>query len=232
MDDLLNWLCAQLDKDEQIAQQAGNRRWLVQDNIIELYPEREDDGFMSWPIRSDARHAANWDPARVLREIDAKRRIVEQHRPVGYGDVCLSYCHTRTPSQPQTWPCLTLRLVALPYGPARLPRGVAAVTELANLVRRLTATTAASSSDILDAISALKSHDVLLPEPWSEETIARALPPSLRWPQARAPACARQPSASVLLRLTDARTMGPPHDRPRPAPVGGTVGRPSRPRRR
>lgn len=79
MDDLVQWLRAQLKEDERIAKEAGNRRWLVQDNIIELYPEREDDGFMSWPTRSDARHAANWDPARVLREIDAKRQLLDDY---------------------------------------------------------------------------------------------------------------------------------------------------------
>lgn len=64
---------------------------------------------------ADAAHIARHDPARVLAEVAAKRQIAEQHRPVGYGDVCLSYCHTRAPGQPQTWPCLTLRLLALPY---------------------------------------------------------------------------------------------------------------------
>jgi hypothetical protein len=35
--------------------------------------------------------------------------------PVGTAPVCLSYCHTRVPGEGQLWPCLTLRLVALPY---------------------------------------------------------------------------------------------------------------------
>jgi hypothetical protein len=92
VEDLVQWLRAQLDEDEQTAREASNRRWLVQDNIIELYPEREDDGFMSWPTRSDARHAANWEPARVLREIDAKRQILGRYEELradksGIGDV-------------------------------------------------------------------------------------------------------------------------------------------------
>ena len=62
-----------------------------------------------------ARHAVEHDPARVLREVEMKRQVVEQHRPVGYGGVCLSLCHTRAPGQPQTWPCLTLRLLASVY---------------------------------------------------------------------------------------------------------------------
>ena len=133
VDDLVQWLRAQLDADERIARAAtwceeaaswhaepspfdarGERlRWFVEDAM--------DDGVVTHvdPQASDdegvARHIAAHDPARVLREVEAKRRIVEQHRPVGYGGVCLSLCHTRAPGQPQTWPCLTLRLLALPY---------------------------------------------------------------------------------------------------------------------
>lgn len=108
-DDLAKFLRPQLDEDERIAQEAGNRRWLAQDNIIELYPEREDDGFMSWPTRSDARHAANWDPARVLREIDARRRELALHQaePGQHPDFCGYDRHEL--------PCPSQRLLALPY---------------------------------------------------------------------------------------------------------------------
>jgi hypothetical protein len=78
MTDLVEFLRARLDEDDEAARAAGNRRWLVQDNIIELHPEREDDGFMSWPTRADARHAARWEPARVLREVQAKRQIIDE----------------------------------------------------------------------------------------------------------------------------------------------------------
>lgn len=74
---LAEFLRERLDEDERVARAAGNRQWLVQDNTIDLYPEREDDGYMSWPTRADARHAANWEPARVLREIEAKRELIK-----------------------------------------------------------------------------------------------------------------------------------------------------------
>lgn len=74
---LAEFLLARLGEDQAAAEAAANRRWITQDNIIELHPMHEDDGFMSFPTRADARHAANWDPARVLAEVDAKRRIVE-----------------------------------------------------------------------------------------------------------------------------------------------------------
>ena len=48
--------------------------------------------------------------------------------------------------------------------------------DLTAVVQRLPATTGASSSDILAAASALSEDNEALPEPWSEETIARALP--------------------------------------------------------
>ncbi|WP_206700424.1 DUF6221 family protein, partial [Actinomadura sp. RB99] len=62
--DIVEFLGARLDDDERAARAAGNRRWLVEDNMISLWPERDDDGFMSWPTRDDARHAARWEPVR------------------------------------------------------------------------------------------------------------------------------------------------------------------------
>lgn len=77
-DDLVIWLRAQLDEDEQVALAAGNRNWLVEDNTITLWPLKDDDGYMAWPTRADARHAAHHDPARALREVAAKRAIVDE----------------------------------------------------------------------------------------------------------------------------------------------------------
>jgi hypothetical protein len=95
MDDLVQWLRAQLDEDERIARAAswtddanawhaepspfgardGGQRWYVEDAM--------DDGVVSHvdPAASDnegvARHIAEWDPARVLREINAKRKTFD-----------------------------------------------------------------------------------------------------------------------------------------------------------
>jgi hypothetical protein len=107
MGDLVKFLRARLDEDEQTAREAGNRRWLVQDNMIELWPEREDDGFMSWPTRADARHAARHDPARVLAEVEAKRRIIAEHHPV---DPCDAH-----DASFDTIPCDTLLALASVY---------------------------------------------------------------------------------------------------------------------
>lgn len=127
MDDLARWLTAQLAEDERIARAAARQRgggtWKAERDareILEIVGEQPHPGaYIPVILQPDddetTVHIAEWDPARVLREVEAKRRIVEQHRPVGYGGVCLSLCHTRAPGQPQTWPCLTLRLLALPF---------------------------------------------------------------------------------------------------------------------
>ena len=77
MHDLELWLPEQFAEDERIALAASNRSWIEQDNIIELYPEREDDGFLGFPTRKDARHAANWQPERALAEIRSKRAMLD-----------------------------------------------------------------------------------------------------------------------------------------------------------
>lgn len=105
MDDLVRWIGEQLDAEAAANESPyGEASW-----------HAANCGSLPDVFGQETSECDCGVPARVLREIEAKRRIVEQHRPVGYGDVCLSYCHTRTPSQPQTWPCLTLRLLALPY---------------------------------------------------------------------------------------------------------------------
>lgn len=97
MDDPIGSLRAQLDKDERIARAAswtddanawhaepspfgardGGQRWYVEDAM--------DDGVVSHvdPVASDdesvARHIARHDPARELREVEAKRRIVDAY---------------------------------------------------------------------------------------------------------------------------------------------------------
>lgn len=66
MDDLVTWLRAQLDDDERAAR-AAQRYW--HGVRIESATEAEED------------HARRWDPERVLAEVDAKRRILDQIVP-------------------------------------------------------------------------------------------------------------------------------------------------------
>ncbi len=61
MDDLVTWLRAQLDDDERVAQSAYY--W-------------SPTGWFDVPD-SAREHLDRWDPARVLAEVDAKRRILD-----------------------------------------------------------------------------------------------------------------------------------------------------------
>ncbi|MGV4986451.1 DUF6221 family protein [Streptomyces sp. NRAIS3] len=55
-------------------------------------------------------HVARHDPARVLRELEAKRALLEEHRMRDDGR-----CRTcREEASPRS-PCITLRLLALPF---------------------------------------------------------------------------------------------------------------------
>ncbi|GAA3956909.1 hypothetical protein GCM10022384_07530 [Streptomyces marokkonensis] len=137
MGELVQWLRAQLDEDERTARAASwtddanvwhaepspfdtrgaGQRWYVEDAM--------EDGVVSHvdPRASDdegvARHVAEWDPARVLREIDAKRQMLDLHRPVhrrstGSGGETIEDCQV-CGHFPAQYPCATLRILALPY---------------------------------------------------------------------------------------------------------------------
>jgi hypothetical protein len=135
MNDLVAFLRERLDEDEETAHAAAAVCGCHPEAPSWSFGDEETDGRIlvdgdphpgvrrkigrrwsgSYEGMFMAQHVVRHDPARVLCEVEAKREIAEQHRPVGNGNVCLSYCHTRTPSEAQTWPCLTLRLLALPY---------------------------------------------------------------------------------------------------------------------
>ncbi|MEU3683745.1 DUF6221 family protein [Streptomyces sp. NPDC030592] len=127
MDDLVQWLRAQLDDDERTARAATGEEW---DAIAPSQPyvifdvaahkankTLETVGRVAAVERAEDRaHIARHDPARVLREIDAKRQLFAIHRsepnpdwdrPGVDGRSC-TCCITQ-------YPCPTLRLLALPY---------------------------------------------------------------------------------------------------------------------
>lgn len=92
--------------------EVDRTRWenvSVGDRVIAFTWARCTTRLQSWVATHIARH----DPARVLAECEAKRRIVEEHRLDQYGDrIACSPCGF--------WPsadggCPTLRLLALPY---------------------------------------------------------------------------------------------------------------------
>lgn len=100
MDDLIAFLRARLDEDERTARA-----------VSPCYPP--DDPLA---ITEDLAHATRWGPARVLAEVEAKRRMVDLHQPAmdGGGRTSCSSCgELNCCSEP--WPCPTARLLALPY---------------------------------------------------------------------------------------------------------------------
>lgn len=134
--DLAAWLRQQLDTDERVATDAENnedaRRWSASDDPwsgrvldgngdIVVYDEGS-------PSFQEATHIARHDPARVLAEVEAKRRIMAIHNrradafPALAGgpfDNCCDGCGFEGPCEdPVTEDindCPILRLLALPY---------------------------------------------------------------------------------------------------------------------
>lgn len=79
MDELVRWLGKQLDEDERIAKKAGMRslQWRLARPL-----DDEEMGDASWLRPPELEHAERHDPARVLREVDAKRGVLRQYEAV------------------------------------------------------------------------------------------------------------------------------------------------------
>jgi hypothetical protein len=107
--DLVQWLTAQLDADERIARAATPSPWVDQGGYVtDVGPdglprvqvtdygtqdgEPEEDNPRG---RADSSHIARHGPARVLRETDAKRAIVDAYLPPGEdphpGEPCINH---------------------------------------------------------------------------------------------------------------------------------------------
>lgn len=82
MTDLVEFIEARLAEDKALATENGGAEWRAGDEVIseestgsvviaELY------GYLG----ADGQHIARHDPARVLREVEAKRRILAEHKP-------------------------------------------------------------------------------------------------------------------------------------------------------
>lgn len=100
MDDLVEWLRLQLDEDEQLARAAagpspGGGEWMM-----------SDTGRHPGYTPEQAEHIALHDPARVLREVEAKRRLIGAHPELDRCTACAAGESGRCPN---------LRLLALPY---------------------------------------------------------------------------------------------------------------------
>jgi hypothetical protein len=96
MTELVEFITARLKEDERIATAAadpGGPHW----------PDADGEMWTSQLV-----HARRHDPARVLREVEAKHLTMEEHDPAH--DPCDAH-----DGNFETIPCPTLCLLALPY---------------------------------------------------------------------------------------------------------------------
>jgi Family of unknown function (DUF6221) len=118
---LTDFLNARLDEDETVARSAFRQTyWLVAEDFT-VYAEAEMT--LQLPVadmwtQESADHVGRWDPERVLREVEAKRRILAEHAPVTPGPACRT-CpdidRRRGYSVIRSWPCDTVLALAAVY---------------------------------------------------------------------------------------------------------------------
>lgn len=89
MDELITWLRAQLDDDERVARAAIAGPWEADLGDVRINDaERRPIAYLAATSgkreieERNAAHIARWDPARVLAEIEAKRRILDEYETV------------------------------------------------------------------------------------------------------------------------------------------------------
>jgi hypothetical protein len=117
--ELVEWLKAQLDEDERVAR-------AVLDLAVRVFPAPEFAIEYHWALVRRHQNGARGvtyepgapSPARVVAEVEAKRRIIAEHQPLVSGScrVCTVW------DEDDDWqargflfPCPTVRLLALPY---------------------------------------------------------------------------------------------------------------------
>lgn len=106
---LAGFLAARLDEDEAAAKAQAQRGTVV------MYTDGE-------PTQAEAEYFATISPARVLREVEAKRRILSEHtmEPGLFPPSCSRCYETNTAAYPEEWepllwPCPTVRDLAAVY---------------------------------------------------------------------------------------------------------------------
>lgn len=121
-DDLLVFLGARFEEDHIRARAVPScGEWREAGGVLVYRDEigwgaSEDEKYIATFLHGrDAVHAARWSPARVLRDVEAKRQLLDRHQPGRYGE-----CVTCDPDScgcmgGGSYPCDTARLLALPY---------------------------------------------------------------------------------------------------------------------
>ncbi len=125
---LEEFLLARIAEDEVAAREAPSGRWHVTRDPLGVHVETNNvnmRGRVLMAVGDDhghpgqgAEHIARWDPARVLAECEAKRRLVKLHAATHYCIPQLGHASTGQWYESDSaypWPCPTLALLALPY---------------------------------------------------------------------------------------------------------------------
>lgn len=130
MSNLTEFLLARIAEDEVAAREAitaTGAEWVVHRDGMHSpgYVDIAAKGSGEWvtldrdgigsTLAPAAEHTARWDPARALAEVEAKRRLVELHRPEVFEDAPAEAFCTHDQRTSGLWPCPTMRLLALPY---------------------------------------------------------------------------------------------------------------------
>ncbi|MDK0520377.1 DUF6221 family protein [Streptomyces sp. ML-6] len=112
--DLVQFLRDRLDEDETLARNTG--QWGMSWQNLTMDGELRDDANAGTvahiPHEATRAHIARHDPARVLREVDAKRKLVDQYAEAADNDVDEPYEYA------YGWANglgVAARLLALPY---------------------------------------------------------------------------------------------------------------------
>lgn len=131
---LTEFLLARIAEDEAVANRATEGAWTWRMNNW-VKPQPEVVPVDSWNssgrvailpdlgLKQDAEHIARYDPARVLAECEAKRRVAHLHGPKYKGSTDCRSCadgwedmtYGQNGYTPEPYPCLTARNLALIY---------------------------------------------------------------------------------------------------------------------
>lgn len=118
MSDLVAWLLAQLADDEAVARAATRGPWfddrsVANDGFVVMSPNTQVSKSFYDESAENAAHIARHDPARVLAEVEASRKIIALHVDVDFGTFegigAVSMCRE---CRDQRGPCPTLRALA------------------------------------------------------------------------------------------------------------------------
>ena len=119
--EIAEFLLARVAEDEQVARTVRVQKswdydggWTIGEPYDEVCESNDAESL---------EHIARWDPARVLAECEAKRRIVAEHPGTVQCETCLDHEDSEEGPEGDAYnyvvmkgaPCPTLRLLALPY---------------------------------------------------------------------------------------------------------------------